>query len=220
MSNLKAQKAELFAIDSGVKNGQLQQGYKLPKNMVTVQSVIPAPIQSMMATQFKSVGLNFDVSKIALNKDNRQSLKNLRETVELIQNNSKLLPEIATCLKKAMKAATKQAKFNADIAKSAMKEQLKIDNAHADVLLGLMGYTEGRNKIQARLERKKLQMEKRHEARTRYYDTTWGKEAQTIDAIWANVTDVALEKHETKKLKSNAKKQRKVESEQWLRDAE
>lgn len=219
MSNLKVQKAELFAIDGGVKGGQLQQGYKLPKGMVTVQSVIPAPIQSMIATQFKSVGLNFDVSKLALNKDNRQSLKNLRETVELIQNNSKLLPEIASCLKKAMKAATKQAKFNADIAKSAMKEQLKIDNAHADVLLGLMGYTEGRNKIQARLERKQKAMERTQQARERFYDTTWGKQAQVIDAKWQNMTDMVLEQEETKKKKSDAVKKRKIDSEKWLQDA-
>lgn len=218
-SSLKRQTAELFAIDGGVKNGSLQQGYKLPKGMLTVQSVIPPQAQAMIKAQFQSVGLNFDISQLALNKDNRKSLDNLRETVDLIQNNAKLLPEIASLLKKTMKAATKQAKFNADVAKAAMKEQLKIDNAHADVLLGMMGYNQGRNKIQARLERKAKQMQKVEEARARFYDTTWGKKAQVIDAHWANLEDIALEQAETKRIKSEKSKQRKIKNENWQQDA-
>lgn len=214
----KANKPQLFSVTGGFSGGQLHRGYSLPKGVVSASSIIPAPIQAMIQSQFASVGLNFDISKLALNKDNRETVRQLMDTVELIQNNADMLPKIAGCLKKAMKAATKQAKFNADIAKSALTEQLKIDKAQADVLMALMGYNQGRSKIEAKLERKYQQQQEISAAQSRYYDESWGREKQLIEAKRGYLTDVAMKRFETREKQEKANADRQVRREQWKQD--
>jgi hypothetical protein len=211
-------KAGLFAISGGFSGGKLQQGYSLPKGIVTASSIIPSPVQAIISSQFANVGLNFDISKLALNKDNRETVRQLMDTVELIQNNADMLPKIAGCLKKAMKAATKQAKFNADIAKSALIEQLKIDKAQADVLMALMGYNQGRSKIEAKLERKFQQQQRITEAQTAYDNESWGAQNRLIKAKYDFFTDVALKRVETREKQEKANADRQVRREQWKQD--
>ncbi|MCP6758782.1 MAG: hypothetical protein NHB32_08430 [Fischerella sp. CENA71] len=216
MSDLTVSKRNLFAIDGN--KGSLSD-YQLPKNVVSCQSIIPAPVQQILATQFKSVGLNFDITKLALNKDNRQLLKELKTTIDLITNNAKLLPQFAAELKKAMKAATKMAEFNADVVKASLKEQHKIDSAQADILLALAGYVHKRDRLALKLERKLQKLARVHAAQARHYDTTYGKEAELLDAQFDFVTDAALAATETKRLTAQASRDRKVKNQQWTRGA-
>lgn len=214
--SLKDQKAELFSIQGN--QGSLTQ-YKLPQGIISVENLIPAPVQAMIAAQLKSVGLNFDISKLALNKDNRELLKELKATVDLISNNAKLLPQFAVELKRAMKAATKMAEFNADLVKAALKEQANIDSAQVDILLALTGYQSKRNKLEMKLERRQKMLAHVQQARSRYYETTWGKEAQYIDAVWNDVTEVAIAQIDSRKEIATKDKERKLANQTWLKDA-
>lgn len=174
---VKEQKSALFSIDGNA--GSLSQ-YKLPAGVVSVDAMLPDPVKAVLAAQFKAVGLNFDVSKLALNKDNRQVLEELRTTVTLIKNNTKLLPAIAGILKQAMQAATAKAQFNADIAKAALLEQAKIDSAQADILLALMGYRSKRDRVEMKLQRRQQLQQRIQQARSKYYETTWGKKLNIL----------------------------------------
>lgn len=216
-STLAQQKAAIFSIE-GNKGGLSQ--YKMPEGIVSAEGIIPEPIKAIMQTQFKAVGLNFDVSKLALNKDNRQALVDLRKSVDLITNNTKLLPMFAVELKKALKAGVKLAQFKADMVKAALDSQIKIDQAHVDVLLAMAGYQSKRNKLQMKLERRMNALAKQDAARARYYDTTWGKEAQLIDASWENITEMALNDLDSKKEASDKRKQRAIDNQNWLREAQ
>ena len=214
-SSLSERNSGIFSIE-GNKGGLSE--YKLPDGIISAESIIPASISEIMKSQFKAVGLDFDVSKLALNKDNRQNLVTLRKRVEMITNNAKLLPMFAVELKKALKAGVKLARFKADMVKSALDSQIKIDQAHVDILLAMAGYQSKRNKLQMKLERRLNAIAKQNQARARYYETTWGKEAQMIDANWEATTELALNQMENKKEASEKNKQRRLESQNWMKD--
>lgn len=212
---IKKATSSVFAIDGGKGTSSDLSNYKLPTGVISVKSMIPEPVQKIISTQFQSVGLNFDVNALALNKDNRGALKDLRMVVDMIQNNAKLLPSFATELKKAMKAATKMAEFNADIVKSSLKEQHKIDEAQADILLALAGYRSKSNKLAMKLELKVKRMQKVDEARARMHQGVFGEEVQLIDAQFEQVKALKLNQLQAQKTKDARRHERKINNQNW-----
>lgn len=210
--------SNVFSI--GGNKGSLSQ-YQLPNGIVSVDSIIPPQAQAILEAQFKSLGLPFDISGLAIKAgaDNRQALKQMEETVEMLFRNAELLPRWVATIKKALKVATKSAKAQAEIVKASLKEQHQIDEAHADMLLALMGYNKKHNTIALKLQRKAQQQEAIMNAQARYYETTWGKEAQLIDAQYQFLTDVALQKTETKQLKAQTNKEKALDRENWMKES-
>lgn len=213
---LKDQKAALFKVENA--EGGLSK-YQLPSNVVSAQEFIPQPVQAILKAQFEAVGLKFDISKLALNKDNRQTLVDLRTQVTLIQNNAKLLPMFARELKKAIDAGVKMAQFKADMVDHALKAQIKIDQAHVDTLLAFAGYESKRNRLQMKLQKRLNSLAKQEQAAQRYYNTTWGREAQAIDAHWDDITEIALGNIETSQQASSKSKERAKANQEWIREA-
>lgn len=227
-SELAKQKTDLFGLGTTGKNGGLVaiergQGnftdYKLPEGVISCNKIIPVQVQQIMQAQFKSVGLDFDCTKLALNKDNRQALAELRQTVDLIKNNAAILPALAKELKAAMKAATKQAEFNADMVKESLKQQHKIDSAQADILMALAGYQSKSQKLAAKLERKLQKLQAVQKAQQNHYNATHGKELESIDANWELITSVKLEKIEANKRVGEQQTKRQKNNIAWREQA-
>ena len=210
--------SNVFSI-SGNK-GSLSQ-YKLPDGIISVDSIIPPQAQAILEAQFKSLGLPFDISGLAIKAgaDNRAALKQMEETVELLANNAALLPRWVAVIKKALKVATKSAQAQAQVIKASLKEQANIDEAHADMLLALMGYNKKRNSLQLKLERKVKQQEAITQAQATYYEKSWGAAKQRIDAQYEFLTDVALEKETTKTKQMEASKIKQLNREEWVRES-
>lgn len=219
-------KADLFGVGaSGATGGGIVAigrnsgsitDYKLPTGVIAANQVIPAPVTAIIQQQFASVGLKFDVNKLALNKDNRAALQELRVTVDLIKNNAKILPALAKELKAAMSAATKQAEFNADLVKHSLKEQHNIDNVQADILLAMAGYTSKSQKLAAKLERKMEKIQRIQQAQTKHYNASHGKELEAIDANWDLLTSIETDRINTNNATKIAQADRKKANIAWL----
>jgi hypothetical protein len=211
----KLTKSNVFSIDTGSKGGKLAD-YKMPNGIVSVGAMIPASVQAMMSTQFKSVGLNFDISKLAMTKDNRQALQELKLVVDMIRNNASLLPAFAAELKKAMSAAKKMADFNADMVKSALKTQHHIDEKQSEILLALCGYQSKTNTLKLKLERKVALILKTEAAKANFLNSSYGKQQELVDCQFEELLNVKLNQLQNREAQSKKRNERKIKNQDFL----
>ncbi len=191
----KKLKSGMVALDSNSK-------YKLPENICTVQSVIPPQVSAILKSQFASVGINFDLNGLVLAKDNKQSIKQLVETIDLIKDSQSLLPQLKSAILSGIKAASKQSQFNRDIALQCLESQADIDRNQADVLLALAGYANKKTNTELRLEYGIKRLEARAIASAKRHELTFGKEAEFIDASYVSLAEIAIKNMDVAKIKN------------------
>ncbi len=197
----------MVALDSNSK-------YKLPDNICTVQSVIPPQVSAILKSQFASAGINFDLNGLVLAKDNKQAIKQLVETIDLIKDSQSLLPQLKSAILSGIKAASNQSKFNKDIALQCLESQADIDRNQADVLLALAGYANKKNNTELRLEYGIKRLEARAIASAKRYEMTFGKEAEFIDASYVSLAEIAIKNMDV------AKRKNEIRNEKTMKRAE
>lgn len=164
--------------------------------------MLPPAVQVKLSEITKQYGLPIDLSNVSLTGDMPSQIKAMRQVVEMIEGNSKLLPELMKLMKRLFKAEIKLAQFHKLTVKAAIKHQEKIDKQTADIFLQMAGYGQKASKREHRTNVRNQIIEKRTQAYSDYYqNTVYGEESKIIDVEFETLAS-------NKKILTDSKTQR------------
>jgi len=145
--------------------------------------MLPEFVQFKLKAITTKYGVPFDLSNIGINGDMPGQVKALRKIVEMVEGNSKLLPEMLKLIKRLLNAEIKLAQFHRGCVTASLKHQEKLDKFTADIFLKMSGYGAKATKLEHRTNVRNELKQKRTEAYSGYYQTTvYGEESKIIDA--------------------------------------
>lgn len=176
--------------------------------------MLPPAIQAKLSAITQQYGLPIDLSNIGLTGDMPSQIKAMRQIVEMVEGNSKLLPELMKLMKRLFKAEIKLAQFHKLTVKAALKHQEKIDKQTADIFLQMAGYGQKASKREHRTNVRNSIIEKRTQAYQDYYqNTVYGEECKIIDVEFETLASnkKILSESKTQQVKFNAERKKKVE---------
>jgi hypothetical protein len=164
--------------------------------------MLPPAVQTKLSAITQQYGLPIDLSNVSLTGDMPSQIKAMRQIVEMIEGNSKLLPELMKLMKRLFKAESKLAQFHKLTVKAAIKHQEKIDKQTADIFLQMAGYGQKASKREHRTNVRNQIIEKRTQAYSDYYqNTVYGEESKIIDVEFETLVS-------NKKILTDSKTQR------------
>ncbi len=175
--------------------------------------MLPPAIQAKLSAITQQYGLPIDLSNIGLTGDMPSQIKAMRQIVEMVEGNSKLLPELMKLMKRLFKAEIKLAQFHKLTVKAALKHQEKIDKQTADIFLQMAGYGQKASKREHRTNVRNSIIEKRTQAYQDYYqNTVYGEECKIIDVEFETLVSnkKILSESKTEQVKFNAERKKKV----------
>jgi hypothetical protein len=175
--------------------------------------MLPPAIQTKLSTITQKYGLPIDLSNVSLSGDMPSQIKAMRQIVEMIEGNSKLLPELMKLMKRLFKAEIKLAQFHKLTVKAAIKHQEKIDKQTADIFLQMAGYGQRSSKREHRTNVRSQILEKRANAYQDYYqNTVYGEESRIIDVEFETLASnkKILGESKTQQVKFNTDRKTKV----------
>jgi hypothetical protein len=147
------------------------------------QDMLPEFVQFKLKAISTKYGVPFDLSNIGLNGDMPSQVKALRNIVEMVEGNSKLLPEMLKLIKRLLSAEIKLAQFHRGCVTASLKHQQKLDKFTADIFLKMAGYQSKSAKLEHRTNVRAQLKQKRTEAYSNHYtNTVYGEESKLIDA--------------------------------------
>ncbi len=177
--------------------------------------MLPPAIQAKLSAITQQYGLPIDLSNIGLTGDMASQIKTMRQIVEMVEGNSKLLPELMKLMKRLFKAEIKLAQFHKLTVKAALKHQTKIDKQTADIFLQMAGYQQKASKREHRTNVRNQLIEKRTQVYSDYYqNTVYGEESKIIDVeveVLASNKKILTE-GKTERIKFDAQRKQKVEA--------
>jgi hypothetical protein len=175
--------------------------------------MLPPAIQAKLSAITQQYGLPIDLSNVSLTGDMPSQIKAMRQIVEMVEGNSKLLPELMKLMKRLFKAEIKLAQFHKLTVKAALKHQEKIDKQTADIFLQMAGYGQKASKREHRTNVRNSIIEKRTQAYQDYYqNTVYGEECKIIDVEFETLVSnrKILSESKTQQVKFNADRKKKV----------
>lgn len=175
--------------------------------------MIPPAVQAKLSAITQEYGLPIDLSNVSLTGDMPSQIKAMRQIVEMVEGNSKLLPELMKLIKRLLKAEVKLAQFHKLTVKAALKHQEKIDKHTADIFLQMAGYGAKASKREHRTNVRSQIIEKRSQAYQEYYqNTVYGEESKIIDVEFETMASnkKILGESKTQQVKFNAERKKKV----------
>lgn len=175
--------------------------------------MLPPAIQAKLSAITQNYGLPIDLSNVSLVGDIPTQIKAMRQIVEMIEGNSKLLPELMKLMKRLLKAEIKLAQFHKLTVKAAIKHQEKIDKHTADIFLQMAGYGQKASKREHRTNVRNQIIEKRTQAYQDYYqNTVYGEESKIIDVEFQSLASnkKILGDSKTQEIKFQAERKKKV----------
>lgn len=175
--------------------------------------MLPPAIQGKLTAITQKYGLPIDLSNVSLSGDMPSQIKAMRQIVEMVEGNSKLLPELMKLMKRLFKAEIKLAQFHKLTVKAALKHQEKIDKQTADIFLQMAGYQSKSSKREHRTNVRNQIIEKRTQAYSDYYqNTVYGEECKIIDVEFETLASnkKILNESKTQQVKFNADRKKKV----------
>ena len=144
--------------------------------------LLPPAVQGKLSALTQKYGIPFDLSNIALDGKMADNIKAMRKIVEMVEGDSKLLPEMLKLIKRLMKAEISLAKFHRGCVTASVKHQEKLDKVTSDIFLKMAGYGQKACKREHRTNVRNRIIEKRTAAYADYYEqTVYGTEAKLID---------------------------------------
>lgn len=156
------------------KAGQLQ--------TADAKLMLPPAIQGKLSALTSKYGIPFDLSNIALDGKMAENIKAFRKIVEMVEGDSKLLPEMLKLIRRLMKSEISLAKFHRGCTTAAIKHQEKLDKVTADIFLKMAGYQSNSAKREHRTNVRNQLKEKRTQAYSTYYqNTVYAEESAIID---------------------------------------
>jgi hypothetical protein len=144
--------------------------------------LIPPAIQSKLTTLGSKYGVPFDLANIALDGKMAENVKAIRKIADMVEGDSKLLPEMLKQIRRLMRAEIKLAQFHKLLVKAAIKHQERLDKETAEIFLMMAGFKSNTTKLEHRTNVRNQLKEKRTNAYVNYYDqTVYGEESKLID---------------------------------------
>lgn len=144
--------------------------------------MLPPAVQGKLSALTTKYGIPFDLSNIALDGKMAENIKAFRKIVEMVEGDSKLLPEMLKLIRRLMKSEISLAKFHRGCTTAALKHQEKLDKVTADIFLKMAGYQANSAKREHRTNVRNQLKEKRTEAYSNYYqNTVYAEESAIID---------------------------------------
>ena len=175
--------------------------------------MLPPAIQTKLSAITQKYGLPIDLSNVSLEGDLPTQIKAMRKIVDMVEGNSKLLPELMKQMKRLFKAEIKLAQFHKLTVKAAIKHQEKIDKQTADIFLQMAGYGQRTSKREHRTNVRNQIIEKRTQAYNDYYqNTVYGEESKIIDVEFETLASnkKILGELKTVEIKANAERKKRV----------
>ena len=144
-----------------------------------------------------------------------ENINATRKIVEMLEQNSKLLPELMQLASKLLKSEIKLAEFHKNLTKAAIKHQEKIDQETAEIFLMMTGYYAKAGKLEHRTNTRNQLIQKRAEAYEQYYqDSVFGNESRVIDAefqVMASNNKILAES-KTKRVQMTAQRRQELKA--------
>ncbi len=175
--------------------------------------MLPEFVQFKLKAIGTKYGVPFDLSNIGINGNMPEQVKALRKIVEMVEGNSKLLPEMLKLIKRLMRAEIKLAQFHRGVTTAALNHQTKIDKYTADIFLKMAGYQSKSAKLEHRTNVRSKLVAKRTQAYSNHYENTvYGEEAKIIDAEFEVLESnkKILSASKTKVANFNAERKQKI----------
>lgn len=176
--------------------------------------MLPPAIQGKLSALSTKYGIPFDLSNIALDGKMAENIKAMRKIVEMVEGDSKLLPEMLKLIKRLMKSEISLAKFHRGCVTASLKHQEKLDKVTADIFLKMSGYQQKASKREHRTNVRNQIIEKRTQAYSDYYqDTVYGEESKIIDVEFEVLASnkKILSEGKTQQIKFNAERKQKID---------
>lgn len=182
-------------------------------NTADAKLILPPAVQTKLSALTSKYGIPFDLSNVALDGKMADNVKALRKIVDMIEGDSKLLPEMLKLIKKLMKAEISLAKFHRGCVTASVKHQEKLDKVTSDIFLKMAGYGQKASKREHRTNVRSQIIEKRTQAYQDYYqNTVYGEESKIIDVEFETLASnkKILGDSKTQQVKFNAERKQKV----------
>jgi hypothetical protein len=182
-------------------------------NTADAKLIIPPAIQGKLSALTAKYGIPFDLSNIGLDGKMAENVKALRAITDLVEGDSKLLPEMLKLIKRLMKSEISLAKFHRGCVTASVQHQEKLDKATADIFLRMAGYQAKSAKQEHRTNTRTQLKEKRTKAYLDYYqNTVYADEAAIIDVEFETLAsnNKILSESKTERIKLNAERKQKV----------
>lgn len=182
--------------------------------------MIPPAIQGKLSALTTKYGIPFDLSNIGLDGKMADNVKALRKIVEMVEGDSKLLPEMLKLIRRLFKAEIKLAQFHKLVTKASIKHQEKIDKQCVDIFLMMANAGAKATKREYRTDVRNQLIEKRTQAYgSHYQNTVYGAESQIIDAEFAVLESNKKILSTSKTKQTEFKAQRKQRIEEYVQSA-
>jgi hypothetical protein len=182
-------------------------------NTADTKLILPPAVQTKLSALTTKYGIPFDLSNVALDGKMADNVKALRKIVDMIEGDSKLLPEMLKLIKKLMKAEISLAKFHRGCVTASVKHQEKLDKVTSDIFLKMAGYGQKASKREHRTNVRSQIIEKRTQAYSDYYqNTVYGEESKIIDVEFETLASnkKILGESKTQQIQFNAERKKKV----------
>jgi hypothetical protein len=175
--------------------------------------LLPPAIQTKLSALTAKYGIPFDLSNIGLDGKMAENIKALRTIVDMVEGDSKLLPEMLKLVKKLMKSEIKLAQYHRGVVSASIHHQKKIDKYTADIFLKMAGYQADSKKREHRTNVRNQIKEKRTQAYIDYYqNSVFGNESQLIDTEFERLAsdNKILTESKTSRIEFNSERKNKI----------
>lgn len=182
-------------------------------NTADAKLILPPAVQTKLTALTTKYNIPFDLSNIGLDGKMAENVKALRTIIDLVEGDSKLLPEMLKLIKRLMKSEISLAKFHRGCVTASVQHQEKLDKATADIFLRMAGYQAKSAKQEHRTDTRTRLKEKRTQAYSNHYqNTVYANEAAIIDVEFETLAsnNKILKESKTQRVKFNAERKQKV----------
>lgn len=177
--------------------------------------ILPPAIQGKLTALSQKYGLSFDLSNIGLDGKMADNIKAIRAIADMVEGDSKLLPEMMKQIRRLMRAEIKLAQFHKLVVKESIKHQVKLDKQTADIFLAMSGYQSKTVKLEHRTNvRNELKLKRTNAYANHYKNSVYGDESEIIDAEFAILESnrKILTASKTKKMETLNNRKQKIEA--------
>lgn len=175
--------------------------------------LIPPAIQGKLTELGSKYGLPFDLANIGLDGKMAENVKAIRKIADMVEGDSKLLPEMLKQIRRLMRAEIKLAQFHKLLVKAAIKHQEKLDKETAEIFLAMVGFKSKTSKLEHRTNVRSQLKEKRTKAYEQYYNNSvFGEECKLIDVEFEVLESnrKILMDGKAERIKFNSERQQKI----------
>lgn len=175
--------------------------------------LIPPAIQCKLTELGSKYGLPFDLANIGLDGKMSENVRAIRKIADMVEGDSKLLPEMLKQIRRLMRAEIKLAQFHKLLVKAAIKHQEKLDKETAEIFLAMAGFKSKTSKLEHRTNVRSQLKEKRTKAYEQYYNNSvFGEESKLIDVEFEVLESnrKILMDGKAERIKFNSERQQKI----------